>query len=407
MIDLTEARAYGHLGDRAADLAASRRAADKARAQGARLILAQALLWEASIHWDFGEQQAALPLFDEAREIFAAAGDRSGVARVHNMLGAALYNQHGDLVKARREFEASLAIQRDIGDPNGAALSLMNLASIRADEGDAQGARASYQEALAGFRETGDRPNQKLLLFNLATVQEDLGDLPAAKKALDESLEIARKLDSPPGTADALYGLASLQVMTGELAAARRSAEEALAIQEKHEMPTDAAMTRNTLADILLEQGHVDDAERTARAALQTFSVDKSVPHGALSDTVIARCLLARGRIDEARDVAARAHAEATRAGNAAFVALASIVSGRVRSAAGDSAGALADLAALDVSHAPLAIRLEARLALGEAEIAAGHADSGRARLAALEKEAKAGGFALVARKAEAARKHR
>ena len=44
--------------------------------------------------------------------------------------------------------------------------------------------------------------------------------------------------------------------------------------------------------------------------------------------------------------------------------------------------------------------QLEARLALAEIEIQSGKCNAGRSLLAALEKEAKAKGFALIARKA-------
>ena len=46
----------------------------------------------------------------------------------------------------------------------------------------------------------------------------------------------------------------------------------------------------------------------------------------------------------------------------------------------------------------------EARLALGEIEMKSGQATSGRARLAALEKQAAAMGFGLATRKAAASR---
>jgi hypothetical protein len=45
-------------------------------------------------------------------------------------------------------------------------------------------------------------------------------------------------------------------------------------------------------------------------------------------------------------------------------------------------------------------LQLEARLALGQLEIAGSNPAAGRARLAALEKEAAQKGFGLIARKA-------
>jgi hypothetical protein len=50
-------------------------------------------------------------------------------------------------------------------------------------------------------------------------------------------------------------------------------------------------------------------------------------------------------------------------------------------------------------------VGLEARLAQGEIEMRAGSVTAGRARLSALEREARARGFGLIARKAAAARR--
>ena len=50
--------------------------------------------------------------------------------------------------------------------------------------------------------------------------------------------------------------------------------------------------------------------------------------------------------------------------------------------------------------------QLEADLALGETEMKAGAKDAGRVRLLALEKDATAKGFLLIARKAHTAGSH-
>jgi hypothetical protein len=54
----------------------------------------------------------------------------------------------------------------------------------------------------------------------------------------------------------------------------------------------------------------------------------------------------------------------------------------------------------LATKHGFVPEQLEARLALGEIEMKSGASDAGRARLAALEKDAQAKGFLLIARKA-------
>jgi hypothetical protein len=81
----------------------------------------------------------------------------------------------------------------------------------------------------------------------------------------------------------------------------------------------------------------------------------------------------------------------------------------RWRSARAASGGAADVAEALQSLEAALAeatnagflpFQLEARLALGEIELASGKAEQGRTRLQALEREASARGYALIARKA-------
>lgn len=61
-----------------------------------------------------------------------------------------------------------------------------------------------------------------------------------------------------------------------------------------------------------------------------------------------------------------------------------------------EAAAALSDATKLGY----VGYQFEARLVLGKAELAAGHRDAGRAQLAGLEKEARAKGYLLIARKA-------
>jgi hypothetical protein len=79
------------------------------------------------------------------------------------------------------------------------------------------------------------------------------------------------------------------------------------------------------------------------------------------------------------------------------------ITAAQVHGRAGNARAALKSLssAAAEARRLGLVgVALEARLALGEMELAAGQRSTGLARLAALKKEAEATGFTLIARKA-------
>jgi hypothetical protein len=79
------------------------------------------------------------------------------------------------------------------------------------------------------------------------------------------------------------------------------------------------------------------------------------------------------------------------------------IVASRVEAALGKNASAANDLESVLAGaskHKYLGYQLEARLALGEIETGSGKIAAGNARLTALQKDAAAKGFLLIARKA-------
>ncbi len=85
------------------------------------------------------------------------------------------------------------------------------------------------------------------------------------------------------------------------------------------------------------------------------------------------------------------------------------IVAASVRGASGKSAEQAAATETLEATlaeaakHGYIGYQFEARLALGQIEMKSGHRAAGRTHLGALEKDAQAKGFGLIARKAAVA----
>ena len=158
-IDLTEAVVAESLGDFRREQAASERAAAKgwleergssSRGRGCARPM-------PSTGW--GESPEAARAAEEARRIYAEAGDRAGLAQALNRIGGVSWN-HGDLEKARTTWEEALAIRRQIGHRSGVAVSLHNLGLVLWEQGDLAGARRHLEEGLR-HRPRAGRPTRR------------------------------------------------------------------------------------------------------------------------------------------------------------------------------------------------------------------------------------------------------
>jgi serine/threonine protein kinase/tetratricopeptide (TPR) repeat protein len=442
-IDLAEA-AVASNSDPKTEQMAARKAAVKADAQGARLMLARARLSEGHGFVRLGETATATVLLDEAKRIYAEAGDRGGVALVLQQVGSGLYYQ-GDLNGARQVFEQVLAIDREIGNKKGVATALNNIAGVLTNLGDLAAAKNLYEESLATLREIGDKLNVAGSLGNIGNVLYYQGDLAGARKRLEESLAvhgelgtkgegtlypstnlaailfqqgelphakrifieaegIAREVGSKRMLAHALSELGDISLQSGNFGDARRQYDEALEIRNGMGEKGNAAITRLGLAAVAMEEQQPAQAATMARAAEEELRAEKHIDGQALANVVLGKSLLAQGKLSDAQEAIDRATSLA-KSPEMRFQA--AIVAARVRAASGKFAEASKALKATLAEATRLGfirVQLEARLALGEAEMTSGKSAAGRSRLEALRQDASARGFALIARKAATTR---
>ena len=115
--------------------------------------------------------------------------------------------------------------------------------------------------------------------------------------------------------------------------------------------------------------------------------------------TVLARALLAEGKPARAREEIDSAAGLAAKSQNREVRLRFAVTAARVHEDSTSLGAALAESAKYHL----LGVEFEARLALGEIEIKTGRSATGRAPLGALEKDATARGFMLIARNARAA----
>jgi predicted negative regulator of RcsB-dependent stress response len=142
-----------------------------------------------------------------------------------------------------------------------------------------------------------------------------------------------------------------------------------------------------------------------ARQAAERFRKEKSPDDEANALAVLAHSLFEQGKIHEAETAIDRAAQLAAKSQDNDFRGPIDIMAARIQGASGKTDAAAKSLQSILAQQTQLGdvpLQFEARLALGEIEVKSGNSASGRSRLTALENDANAKGFVLIARKAHA-----
>jgi DNA-binding winged helix-turn-helix (wHTH) protein/tetratricopeptide (TPR) repeat protein len=448
LIDLQEAAAWEEMGDFRHQDQPLARAVESARAQGSRLILAEARDRQCWLLTYLAQPQNAVAACREARDIYAAAGNGYGEANTlidwanaisqtdalesirlfqkaqtiahqvgseYEEAGALLdlgiaYQAQGNLATAEKMYRQALPIYRLIDDKRAQANALGNLANDRLDQGDLQGAAQGYEETRQLAREAADTGIAALAVDNLATVYRLEGDLVGAKRALEESLAIQQKNGNRNASAYVMYHFGGLLLDEADFSGARKMYEQALAIRSTAGDQLTIAETDLGLADLSLEEAHSPmQQEASMRQVIEVFQKQKAGDDEIQAWCILARAMLAQGKAPAAADAIEHARSLAGKSQNPEIRWRTTIAAARLSVAGNDNARAASrmsaqkELSAIVVKSRELGyqgIELDARLALSEIEMKEGQTEVGRAHLAAVESDAHAKGYQLVARKA-------
>src|SRR6516164_5594309 len=366
-IDFVEDDASRSLGDTRRSEAVLARAAEKAQSAGASLLLAKARLDRAWLDENLGRFAEVEVLVHDAKELYASANDRAGVAEATTVGAIALKNK-----------------------------------------GDYLGAKKSYEEVLALYRQVGNRRGQAAENDNIGDILVYLGNHQKAKEIYQSSVEICRRIGNSGREADALSGLGRIQRLEGDPEQALKDLTEARKKFEEIGDKTEVSRMDLYLAELFLDRGQNDRAAAFARRATEVYEANRTPGGEAAASLLLARTLLAYGRIAEAREKVDQATKVASETHNRKLALSAAVAGARVRASSRDDRDVRDALATLKnllrASRAPTFAEelYEARLALGEIEIKSADRAVGQSYLEALQKDASGQGFQLIARKASA-----
>jgi len=443
--DLAEARAHGDLADYKQEFSVATSAADTAQTLGANLLLARARILQCFAQVNLGDAEKARPLCEEAKKINLSAGDQLGAARATNDIANSYYYA-GNYAAAEPLYREALSIAQSIGDAYDEAGALNNLANSQSARSDHAAAQKTYEQAIAVARDrnelgdlalaqqnlaielyaTGDNKRAQEIFDAALRSAQNLGDknlqarilnskcatslgagaLLDARKSCEDSLKIRREINDRAGIGRTLASFGNVQLQEADLDGARTSLQESLSALESVSAKNDAAYTRTSLAQLALEQGKPDDAAKFAGDAATELAAEKDAVGEAEARVTWTRALLASGSLAAAREQSDKAMQLAQQSGDRGTQLDATIVAALVDAKSGKADAALRALASAQKGARDggmIQIEYDARLALGETQLASGHKNDGRATLRQLAKDAKTHGFELTAQKALAA----
>jgi eukaryotic-like serine/threonine-protein kinase len=451
-IELMEGDSWWVLGEFKHEEALLVRAIGKARAQGARLILARALEDQAMLFDALGRTQDAIALCRESREIAASAGDRQSEAAALRATADVL-SDSGDLPASIHLYQQALSVYQKNGSEEGVASVLNNLADVYQAEGDLATAEKMYRQAQASYQLRDDETRGAVVTGNIADVRREQGDLPGAihlyeeqrqlgdasntinmamvgggiayvhqlqgdlagaKQGFEQSLATWQKSGNKDSSANVMWSLGSLLLQEADFSASRKMYEQALALRTSAGEKLTIAETQLALADLSLEEGRSPaEQEAAVRQSLEVFQTQKLRDDETQAWCVLAGALLGEGKAAAAKEAMQHARSVAARSQNPEIRWRTAITAARIETSEKDIAHSAAGIAARKELSAIIAksrelgymgIELDARLALAEIEMKEGQTTAGRAQLTTIEAAAKAKGYNLIAREAVIAR---
>ncbi|HET8646346.1 MAG TPA: tetratricopeptide repeat protein, partial [Vicinamibacteria bacterium] len=174
----------------------------------------------AMIELWLGNSTEVARILAEITPIDRRLGDKGGIAHAHRMLGLIAWAQ-GDLDQAAAQFEASLALYRDVHERGGClwchrrpwcarsmtAMLLGEVAAVAGQRGEDARARALLEEALFILRQMGDQVGIAMMLRHLGELERRRGDAAQAASRFTEALAVFRKLGVLQNVASTLLAL--------------------------------------------------------------------------------------------------------------------------------------------------------------------------------------------------------
>jgi len=308
-VDLMEGKVFQVLSDFRQWQAATTRAVERARAQGARLLTANALASNCVANFRLGQPAPAKAACQESIQIFSAAGDVKGTADAYSNLGNIAADE-GNMAEAQRDYQEALKAYRQVGDQQGVSRVLIELAVPAEQLGNVSEAERLLHEAITVKREIGNRYGEANALNDLAAVRFRRGDFAAAETLFLQSGNISRELGDKDGIVYSLVNIAGVRNTRGDLKGSKAVLKDAISTYQEIGDQYGRATALSNLSTIELQQGDLESARQTVNEALDLFHTIHQNAAEADALNNLGFILLAQGNLPDARKVQEQAMAQ-------------------------------------------------------------------------------------------------
>jgi CHAT domain-containing protein len=206
-----------------------------------------------------GEYDKSLAFHRLAYEL-EESGDRVRRARSATEMGLLLFLL-GNGNEALTALTDSLAVSREVGDFEGEANALLQLARVQQAGGRLQEAVADAAEAVQLYKQMGDLRNEVWAIMALGNAEEYLGELESAHQRFTEALTLLGRFPGEKRSqVTALVQLASVEQSQGNLQTARDHDLEALAISQSINQPLLEAVALYAVGEVYRQQRDWENA---------------------------------------------------------------------------------------------------------------------------------------------------
>jgi predicted ATPase len=241
---------------------------------------ARALVGAGALAWRHHDAAAAERWLNDAVAACRQVDEPFALATALKHLGlVAMYAQPPDAERARELLEEALRLRGSLGDLDGSASCLNDLAVLALQQWDYDRAGLLLEESLELCRRHGSRYILSFVLNSLSLVALEQGDLDRVTGLLAESLEIARELGGQEGVGCALDRLACLAAARAQPLSAARLFGAAEALRETIGAPLNAAERATYERHLALARAQLDPMTWEA-----TLSVGRDQPIDTLMD---------------------------------------------------------------------------------------------------------------------------